>query len=204
MANKKNIAVLISGNGTNLQKIIDQCENGSINGIVKIVISNKEDAYGLTRAKNHNIESRIVKSKKGLARIDYDKEVIEILDHNKTDLIVLAGFMRLLSPHFIQVYRQKIINIHPSLLPAFPGLDVQEQAITHGVKYSGATVHFVDEGLDSGPIILQSAVPIRDTDTAETLTEKIHQVEYEIYPKAVELFCDDKLSIDGRRVTVKN
>lgn len=204
MADKKNIAVLISGNGTNLQKIIEQCEDGTINGSVKIVISNKDDAYGLTRAKNHNIETAVVKTKKGLARVDYDKEVIKILDDNKIDLVVLAGFMRLLSPHFIRSYTQKIINIHPSLLPAFPGLDVQEQAITHGAKYSGATVHFVDEGLDSGPIILQSAVPISDTDTAETLTEKIHQEEYVIYPEAVRLFCDDRLCIDGRRVTIKN
>ena len=180
-----NIAVFVSGNGTNLQAIIDAISRGEINAKVSLVVCNNEGAYALTRAENAGIET-FVKSHKGFkARADYDKEIIKELKKRNIELVVLAGFMRLLSPAFVKEYRNKIMNIHPSLLPAFKGTHAIKDAFESGEKTTGVTVHFVDEELDHGPIILQEKVNIDKDDTLETLEEKIHKVEHKLYPKAI-------------------
>ena len=172
-----------------------------------VVISNKSNAKGLAIAKKMGVQTVVIDSSKYKGkRLQFDKEIITTLrKYNVTPtngLVCLAGFMRIISPHFIKEYKNKILNIHPALLPAFPGLDAQKQAIEFGAKYSGCTVHFVDEGVDTGPIIIQEIVKIRDKDTEKTLTKKILTKEHEIYPKAVELFAKKKLSIKGRRVKI--
>ena len=172
-----------------------------------IVISNKLDAKGLTIAKKLGVQTEVIDSSKYKGkRLQFDKEIISTLRKYKVTptngLVCLAGFMRIISPHFIKEYKNKILNIHPSLLPAFPGLDAQKQAIEFGAKYSGCTVHFVDEGVDTGPIIIQEIVKISNNDTEKTLTKKILAKEHEIYPKAVELFAKKKLSIKGRSVII--
>ena len=174
-----------------------------------VVISNKSNAKGLAIAKKMGVQTAIIDSSKYKGkRLQFDKEIIATLrKYNVTPtngLVCLAGFMRIISPHFIKEYKNKILNIHPALLPAFPGLDAQKQAIEFGAKYSGCTVHFVDEGVDTGPIIIQEIVKIRDKDTEKTLTKKILTKEHEIYPKAVELFAKKKLSIKGRRVRISS
>ena len=174
-----------------------------------VVISNKSNAKGLAIAKKMGVQTVIIDSSKYKGkRLQFDKEIIATLrKYNVTPtngLVCLAGFMRIISPHFIKEYKNKILNIHPALLPAFPGLDAQKQAIEFGAKYSGCTVHFVDEGVDTGPIIIQEIVKIRDKDTEKTLTKKILTKEHEIYPKAVELFAKKKLSIKGRRVRISS
>tara|TARA_Y100000389_G_scaffold172817_1_gene181519 strand:+ start:1501 stop:2079 length:579 start_codon:yes stop_codon:yes gene_type:complete len=174
-----------------------------------VVISNKSNAKGLAIAKKMGVQTAVIDSSKYKGkRLQFDKEIIATLrKYNVTPtngLVCLAGFMRIISPHFIKEYKNKILNIHPALLPAFPGLDAQKQAIEFGAKYSGCTVHFVDEGVDTGPIIIQEIVKIRDKDTEKTLTKKILTKEHEIYPKAVELFAKKKLSIKGRRVRISS
>lgn len=194
-----NIAVLASGSGTNLQAIVNASESGSIGGTVQLLISDNEQAYALQRAKKHGIETAVLKPKDYPDRHAYDKAMVSLLHERKIDLVLLAGFMRLLSPFFVGEYRWKIINIHPSLLPSFPGLEGVKQALEYGVKVSGCTVHFVDEGLDTGPIILQEAVPVYEGDDTGTLHERIHEVEHRLYPRAVQLFIEGKLRIEGRR-----
>ena len=172
-----------------------------------VVISNKPSAKGIAIAKKMGIQTKVIDSSKYKGkRLQFDKEIISILREYKVTptngLVCLAGFMRIISPYFIKEYKNKILNIHPALLPAFPGLDAQKQAIEFGAKYSGCTVHFVDEGVDTGPIIIQEIVKIGNKDTEKTLTKKILTKEHEIYPKAVELFAKKKLSIKGRRVKI--
>ena len=198
-----NIGVLASGRGTNLQAIIEAIEEGKIEGRISIVISDNPDAYALKRARQHNIETRYINFKEFKNREDYDKEIINYLKEKKVDLVVLAGYMRILTPYFINAYKDKIINIHPALLPSFPGLHAQKQAVEYGVKVSGCTVHFVDEGVDSGPIILQQAVEVKDDDTEESLAERILREEHRIYPRAIQLFSEGKLIIKGRRIFIK-
>ena len=198
-----NIGVLASGRGTNLQAIIEAIKEGRIEGKMGIVISDNRDAFALKRAEQYNIDTRYINFKEFKNREDYDKEIIKTLEEKKIELVVLAGYMRILSPHFIRIYKNKIINIHPALLPSFPGLNAQKQAIEHGVKVSGCTVHFVDEGVDSGPIILQKAVEVGDDDTEESLAEKILKEEHQIYPQAIQLFSEGRLIIKGRRVFIK-
>src|SRR5664280_1180413 len=159
------LGVLISGNGSNLQSIIDHIEKGSLKAIIKIVISNNPDAYGITRAKKHGLPVLVLRHEDFKNREDFDLELIKTLQNNHVQLVVLAGFMRILTPAFLRAFPQKIINIHPALLPAFPGTHVQKQALEYGVKFSGCTVHFVDGGVDTGPIIIQSALPVHDDDT---------------------------------------
>ncbi|MEK6590175.1 MAG: phosphoribosylglycinamide formyltransferase, partial [Nitrospinota bacterium] len=178
-------------------------ESGKINGRIEVVISNKDDSYALERAKRHKIEGVYIDPSPYKSREDYDRAIINVLKNKGIELICLAGFMRILTPPFVKRYKEKIMNIHPSLLPSFPGLDAQKKALEYGVKISGATVHFVDEGLDSGPIILQSAVPVLDTDTPETLSERILQEEHKIYPEAVKAFAEGRLIIKERRVFIK-
>ena len=198
-----NIGVLASGRGTNLQAIIEAIEEGKIAGEIKVVMSDNPDAYALKRAQQYHIDTRYVDFKEFKNREDYDKEIIKTLKEKKIELVVLAGYMRILSSYFIRTYQNKIINIHPALLPSFQGLHAQKQAVEYGAKVSGCTVHFVDEGVDSGPIILQKAVEVSDDDTEESLAEKILKEEHQIYPRAIQLFSESRLMIKGRRVFIK-
>ncbi len=198
-----NIGILASGRGTNLQAIIEAVEDGRIEGKIKIVISDNSDAYALKRAEQNNIDTQYIDFKSFKNREDYDKKVIECLKEKGVELIVLAGYMRILTPYFIKTCKNRIINIHPALLPSFPGLHAQRQAIEYGAKVSGCTVHFVDEGVDSGPIVLQRAVEIKDDDTEESLAERILKEEHQIYPQAIQLFTKGRLMIKGRRVFIK-
>lgn len=198
-----NIGVLVSGSGTNLQAIIEAIEAGKIKGKICIVISDNPDAYALKRANKHNIETQYINYKEFNDREEYDKIIVSALKERDCDLVVLAGYLKILTPYFINAYKNKIMNIHPALLPSFPGLHVQKKAIDHGVKVSGCTVHFVDEGLDSGPIIIQRAVEVKKDDTEETLTKRILKEEHQIYPRAIQLFAQERLTINGRRVIIK-
>ena len=204
MADKLKLGVLISGSGSNLQSIIDHIENGSLNAVIKIVISNNPDAYGITRAKKHGLPVLVFKHEDFKNREDFDLELIKILQNNHVQLVVLAGFMRILTSAFLRAFPQRIINIHPALLPAFPGTHVQKQALEYGVKFSGCTVHFVDEGVDTGPIIIQSVLPVHDDDTEETLAARILKEEHRIYPQAIQFYADGKIKIDGRKVKIKS
>ncbi|MDD5524868.1 MAG: phosphoribosylglycinamide formyltransferase [Smithella sp.] len=204
MADLLKLGVLISGNGSNLQSIIDHIEKGSLRAIIKIVISNNPDAYGAIRAKKHGIPVVILKHTDFKNKEDFDLELIKILKSNQVDLVILAGFMRILTPAFLKAFSHKIMNIHPALLPSFPGIHGQKQAVEYGVKISGCTVHFVDEGVDTGPIIIQSAVQVLDDDTEETLAARILKKEHMIYPQAIQLFADGKIEIKGRKVLIKN
>ncbi|MFW6409914.1 MAG: phosphoribosylglycinamide formyltransferase [Halanaerobiales bacterium] len=200
---KINIAVFISGRGTNLQSIIDSAQAGEIPVDIKIVISDNKDAYGLTRARNAGIEARWVDPGKYENDREFEDELLEILKTKKIELVALAGFMRLLSPYFLNNFSGEAMNIHPSLLPSFRGLHPQKQALDYGVKVSGCTVHFVDEGMDTGPIILQKAVPVGDSDDEESLANRILEKEHEIYPEAIRLYAEGNLELKGRKVIRK-
>ena len=197
-----NIAVFCSGRGTNLQAIIDAIKAGRIRANLRLVISDVEEAYCLKRAENAKIKIIFINPKKFKDKELFDKEVIRYLREEKIDLIVLAGYMRILSPYFVKKYRNKILNIHPTLLPSFKGTSGIKDAWRYGVKVTGVTVHFVTEELDSGPIILQEAVRIEKNDTLELLEEKIHKVEHRLYPEAIRLFCENRLKIIGRKVKI--
>lgn len=197
------IAVLVSGNGTNFQAIIDAIESGRIrNARIACLVSNKADAFALERAKKHNVSTHVLNHKDYPDRKAYDTALVALLQQQGVQLVVLAGFMRLLSPIMIDAFPNAIINIHPALLPAFPGLDAQQQAFDYGVRYTGCTVHFVDSGTDTGPIILQAVVPILGSDTVETLTQRIHGEEHRTYVEAVRLFCAGQLKVEGRKVII--
>jgi phosphoribosylglycinamide formyltransferase 1 len=203
----KNLGILISGRGSNMESILKTIKKQKIPINPAVVISNKSNAKGLAIAKKMGVQTAVIDSSKYKGkRLQFDNEIISTLRKYKVTptngLVCLAGFMRIISPHFIKEYKNKILNIHPALLPAFPGLDAQKQAMEFGVKYTGCTVHFVDEGVDTGPIIMQEIVKITNKDTEKTLTKKILTKEHEIYPKAVELFAKKKLSIKGRRVKI--
>jgi phosphoribosylglycinamide formyltransferase 1 len=196
----KRIGVLLSGRGSNFEALADSITANRIpNAEIAIVISNREGAPGLDRAKSRNIATRAIPSK-GLEREAYDRQVVAVLQEYKVDLVCLAGYMRLLSPYFVAAFPNAILNIHPSLLPSFPGLESQRQALEYGVKFAGCTVHFVDENLDAGPIVLQSVVPVRDDDTEETLSARILQEEHRIYSEAVKIVLEQKFKIEGRHV----
>ncbi|GJM17339.1 MAG: phosphoribosylglycinamide formyltransferase [Thermodesulfobacteriota bacterium] len=198
---KMRVAIFASGSGTNLQAIID----AQIKTIeIVLVFSNKSDAYAIERAKNHNLAVEVIDHKYFESREDFDSEIIRLLEPYNLDLIILAGYMRILSPVLVRAYKGKIINIHPALLPSFPGINSTRQALEYGVKYTGVTVHFVDEGVDTGPIILQSIVEIEDRDTEESVLEKIHKVEHQIYPEAIALVSSDQIELKGRRVVKKS
>jgi phosphoribosylglycinamide formyltransferase-1 len=199
----KRIGVLLSGRGSNFEALAESVSAGRIPGAeIAVVISNKPDAKGLERAKARNIPTRMIPSK-GLEREAYDRQVAAVLQEYKVDLICLAGYMRLLSPYFVAAFPQRILNIHPSLLPSFPGLESQRQALEYGVKFAGCTVHFVDENLDAGPIVLQSVVPVQDADDEEKLSERILKEEHRIYTEAVKIVLEGKYRIEGRRVISK-
>jgi len=197
---KKRIGVLLSGRGSNFEALAESVSAGRIPGSeIAIVISNQPDALGLQRAEARGIATRMIPSK-GMQREAYDRQVMAVLEEHQVELICLAGYMRLLSPYFVAAFPQKILNIHPSLLPAFPGLEAQKQALEHGVKFAGCTVHFVDENLDAGPIILQAVVPVLDSDDEHSLSERILQEEHRIYSEAVGIVLQGRYRIEGRRV----
>jgi phosphoribosylglycinamide formyltransferase 1 len=199
---KKHIGVLLSGRGSNFDALAANVAAGRIpNADVSIVVTNRETAEGIEKARARGIEARVIPSK-GLEREAYDRLVVAALEEKKVDLVCLAGYMRLLSPYFVAAFPQRILNIHPSLLPAFPGLEPQRQALEHGAKVSGCTVHFVDENLDAGPIVMQAVVPIRDSDTPQTLAERILVEEHRIYTEAVRIVLEGRWRIEGRRVLV--
>jgi phosphoribosylglycinamide formyltransferase-1 len=199
---KKRIGVLLSGRGSNFEALAESVAAGRIpNAEIAIVLSNREAAPGLQKAIERKIPARVIPSK-GLEREAYDRLVVAALQEANVELVCLAGYMRLLSPHFVSAFPNRIINIHPSLLPAFSGLESQRQAIEHGAKFSGCTVHFVDENLDAGPIILQACVPIEDDDTPDTLAERILKQEHRIYTEAVKIVLEGRYRIEGRRVRV--
>jgi phosphoribosylglycinamide formyltransferase 1 len=204
MADLLKLGVLISGSGSNLQSIIDNIEKGTLKAAIKIVISNNPDAFGIKRAEKNGIPFVVLKNGDFKSKEEFDSQLIKILKENNVDLVVLAGFMRIISSAFLKAFPQRVMNIHPALLPSFPGLHGQKQAFDYGVKFSGCTVHFVDEGVDTGPIIIQSAVPVLDDDTEETLAARILKEEHKIYPQAIQLFADGKIEIQGRKVRVKN
>ena len=196
----KKIGVLLSGRGSNFEALADSVAAGRIpDAEIAIVISNREDARGLLRAAERRIPARVIPSK-GVEREAYDRLVVAALREARVDLVCLAGFMRLLSPYFVAAFRGRILNIHPSLLPAFPGLEAQRQALDYGVQFSGCTVHFVDENLDAGPIVAQAVVPIEPGDTEETLAARILTEEHRIYTEAVRLVLSGKFRIEDRRV----
>jgi len=204
----KNIVVLISGGGTNLQSIIDGCKNGTIHGRITGVISSSRHAYGLTRAKNAGIETKVISKYKYPIDADREAALLDALNEFQADIIVLAGYLSILPKSIIAAYRNRIVNIHPSLIPSFCGdgfygLHVHEKVLEYGAKVSGATVHFVDEGTDTGPIILQKSVPVMDDDTPEALQQRVLVVEHELLPRAVELLCTDCIKVDGRKVILK-
>jgi len=197
---KKRIGILFSGRGSNFEALASSVASGRIpNAEIAIALSNREDARGIEKARALGIDARVISSK-GLEREAYDKLVIAALQEKRVDLVCLAGYLRLLSPQFVAAFHNRILNIHPSLLPAFPGLEAQRQALEHGVKYSGCTVHFVDENLDAGAIVLQACVPVEDSDTPETLSERILREEHRIYADAVRIVLEGKFRIEGRRV----
>ncbi len=195
----KRIGVLISGRGSNLQALIDAASKGELGGEIAIVISNIEDAAGLDRAREAAIKAEFY-PQRDHTREDFDQQLVERLREHRVDLVCLAGYMRILSPRFIDAFPGRILNVHPSLLPAFAGLRAQRQAWRHGAKVSGATVHLVDEALDSGPIVLQEAVAVEDDDDVDTLAARILEAEHRIYPRAVRVILDGRYRIDGRRV----
>ena len=202
---KLRIGVLVSGRGSNLQAIIDNIGNGSLGAELAVVISDQPDAYALERARTHNIPGVHVSAKGYKGRRDaYDALLVQELRKHDAGLVVLAGFMRIITPTLLKAFPRRVINIHPALLPAFPGLHVQKAALEHGVKFSGCTVHFVDEGMDTGPIIIQAAVPVLDNDTEDSLSARILKQEHAIYSRAIQLIADGRLRIEGRRVLVDN
>ncbi len=202
MAGKLPIAVLVSGGGTNLQAIIDAIESGKLDARIELVLSNRADAYGLVRAKNHGIPAHVLDHKEFVSREAFDEAVVALLRSRGVALVVLAGFMRLLSPVFVKAFSNRIMNIHPALLPSFPGLHVQKRAVEHGVRFSGCTVHFVNEECDEGPIIIQAVVPVFPDDTEESLAARILTQEHRIYPRAIQLYSEGRLRVEGRRVWV--
>ena len=202
MSKKLQLGVLASGSGTNLQSIIDACAAGSIAAEIALVISNNPDAGALKRADDAGIPRTCINHREFSSRESFDKAVVSALQEAGVELVCLAGFMRLITADFLSAFPGRVMNIHPALLPAFPGLDVQRKAIDYGARFSGCTVHFVDTGVDTGPVIIQAVVPVLDEDTPEELAARILVQEHKIYPRAIQLFAEGRLKIEGRRVRV--
>ncbi|HEY3346467.1 MAG TPA: phosphoribosylglycinamide formyltransferase [Nitrospirota bacterium] len=197
------IGVLASGNGSNLQAIIDAVEAGKISAEIVVVLSDNKDAFALERAKKHGIAAEFVDPKPFRRREDYDLALMQILRKNQVDLVLLAGYMRIVGVPLVEAFEDRMLNIHPALLPSFPGLHVQKKAVEHGARFSGCTVHFVDSGMDTGPIIIQAVVPVLPDDTEDSLAARILRQEHKIYPEAVRLFAEGRLRVAGRRVIIK-
>jgi len=200
---KLKIGILVSGRGSNLQAIIDNIEARTLTATIAVVISDQADAYALERARKHHIPAIHVSAEKYMDKRErYDELLVQELQSKKVELVCLAGFMRIITPVLLSAFPNRIVNIHPALLPAFPGLHVQRKALKYGVKFTGCTVHFVDEGMDTGPIIIQGVVPVLDNDTEDSLSDRILQQEHKIYSRAIQLIAEGKLRIEGRRVLV--
>ena len=202
MVRKKVLGILVSGRGSNLQAFVDAINSDRLVAKIGVVIADNPEANALRRVAGLNIPTAVVERKKYATKQAFEAAIIEQLDLHHVELVLLAGFMRILSPQFINRFPTRIMNIHPALLPAFPGLDAQQQALDYGVKVSGATVHFVDEGMDSGPIILQEAVPVEEDDNVASLSERILHLEHRLYVRAVRLYCEDRIHIEGRAVKI--
>jgi len=200
---KIRLAVFVSGRGSNLQAIIDAIEADKIDALISFVLSDTEDCYALERARRHGIDTVFVDPRRYQQREDFDRAILEFLKIRPVDLVCLAGYMRILTPLFIREFPGRIMNIHPALLPSFPGLKAQQKALLHGVKVSGCTVHFVDEGVDTGPIIIQGAVPVLDDDTEESLAQRILAVEHMIYPQAIQFYAAGRIRVMGRQVKIE-
>jgi len=198
----RRLGILLSGRGSNFEAIADRIASGKLNAEIAVVISNVESAPGLARARARGLSSLFIPSR-NRPREEFDREAVEVLRRHDASIVVLAGFMRIFSRVFLEAFPYGILNIHPALLPAFPGTDVHQKALDHGVKFSGCTVHFVDDVLDGGPIILQAAVPVADDDTAETLSARILKEEHRIYSEAIDLVLSGRCEIEGRRVSIK-
>lgn len=202
---KIKLGVLVSGRGSNLQSIIDTIEKGELSAEIAVVISDQENAYALERARKHGIPAKHVSARGYRDRRDeYDNLLVQELRKRDVELVCLAGFMRIITPALIAAFPNRVMNIHPALLPSFPGLHVQKAAIEHGVKFSGCTVHFVDEGMDTGPIIIQAVVPILDNDSEDSLSERILRQEHKVYSRAIQLYAEGRLTVKGRRVFISN
>lgn len=199
---KKVLGILVSGRGSNLQAFVDAINADRLVAKIGVVIADNPEANALRRVAGLNIPTAVVERKKYVTKQAFEAAIIEQLDLHHVELVLLAGFMRILSPQFINRFPTRIMNIHPALLPAFPGLDAQQQALDYGVKVSGATVHFVDEGMDSGPIVLQEAVPVEEDDNVASLSERILHLEHRLYVRAVRLYCEDRIHIEGRAVKI--
>lgn len=197
------IGVLVSGNGSNLQAIIDRIEDGTLPAQIACVISNNADAFALERAKRHGIPAHILDHRVHASRGSYDIALVELLRAHGVQLVVLAGFMRIVTRVILEAFPHSVMNIHPALLPAFPGLHAQKQALAYGVKVSGCTVHLVDEGTDTGPIIMQAVVPVHDDDSEDSLSARIQKEEHRTYPEAIRLFAEGRLAINGRKVIIE-
>lgn len=202
MDKKLVIGVLASGRGTNLQSIINSIEEDRLDAEIGIVLSDNPEAKALSRAESHGLKQQCIEPSDFASTEEYEAAMIEVLEKNDVDLVAMAGFMKILSSYFIQHYSNRIMNIHPSLLPAFPGTDAQEQALEYGVKVSGCTVHFADEGVDSGPIIMQAAVPVLEDDTVESLSKRILAEEHRVYPEAIQLYAGNRLQVREGRVEI--
>jgi len=198
------LGVLVSGSGSNLQSIIDHIERGLLDAQIRMIISNNPEAYALVRARKHGIPYTVLEQRDFNVREDFDRKMIEVFNLSGVELVIMAGFMRILSPLFLNAFPMKIMNIHPAILPSFPGMHAQKRAFDYGVKFSGCTVHFADEGVDTGPIIIQAIVPVFDQDTDETLAQRILKEEHRIFPKAIQLYAEGKLDVVGRKVRVKD
>jgi phosphoribosylglycinamide formyltransferase-1 len=202
MFKKISIGVLVSGSGSNLQSLIDRIEQGTLDAEIRLVISNNPHAFALERCRKHGIPATVVEHCEFPSRELFDCRMIELLNRADVELVVMAGFMRILSREFSLAFPLRIMNIHPALLPAFPGTHVQQKAVDYGVKFSGCTVHFADEGVDTGPIIIQAVVPVYDEDNAESLAARILKEEHRIYPQAVQYYAEGRIAIEGRRVRI--
>jgi len=197
------VGVLASGRGSNFEALAKAFRSGKIKGEIKVLIVDKRNAGAIERAKKYGINWIFVDAKSFPTREDYDSKIVSILKHLEVDLVCLAGYMRIVSPVFVNAFKNRIMNIHPAILPAFPGLNAQKKAVEYGVKVSGATVHFVDEGVDTGPVIIQAVVPVSPEDTEETISEKILKFEHRIYPQAVKWFAEGRIKVNGRKVIVE-
>jgi phosphoribosylglycinamide formyltransferase-1 len=199
-----NLGVLASGRGSNFQAIIDEIESGRLDASIKILIVDNPDAYAIERAKRHSIEHLYINPKEFPTKDEFFKKIADELKKADVELVILAGFMRIVKKPLIDAFPNRIMNIHPALLPSFPGLHGQRQAVEYGVRISGCTVHFVDEGVDTGPIIIQAAVPVSPDDTEESLSERILRLEHKIFPEAIRLYAEGRICIEGRKVRIRD
>ncbi|MBP8981134.1 MAG: phosphoribosylglycinamide formyltransferase [Syntrophobacterales bacterium] len=204
MKKKTSLGILVSGSGSNLQAIIDNIEAGRLDAEIAIVISNVADAYALERCRRHGLPCTVIDHRRFSTREDFDRQLITELNLRGVELVIMAGFMRILSPQFLAAFPMRIMNIHPALLPSFPGLHVQKKAVEYGVRFSGCTVHFADGGVDTGPIIIQAVVPVHDTDDENTLAARILREEHRIYSQAIQWYAEGRLEIRGRRVFLRD